>query len=127
MIKILMNLLPKTKVNDNNRETPEAILARSDLYSFMSFSPEQRLWELRQDAKWGRDAETQKRAIQELGKIGMPAISVLQEVMAVSSREDIKGYCQDVINGIANVKTGEAEKNQPEKKEERQISQEKKA
>ena len=88
-------------------------------------SPEQRLWELRQDAKWGRDSETQKRAIQELGKFGSPALSVLEEVMAVSSRKDIRECCQDVINGIASVRT-EAEKNQPEKKEEKQV-QEKRA
>lgn len=86
-------------------------------------SPEQRMWELREDAKWARDVETQKRAIQELGKIGTPALSVLQEVMAVSSRSDIRECCQDVINGIANGKA--AEKNQPEKKEEKQIAQEK--
>jgi hypothetical protein len=75
------------------------------------------MWELRQDAKWGRDAETQKRAIQELGKIGTPALSVLEEVLTVSSSKDIRECCQDVINGIANVRT-DAEKNQTEKREE---------
>jgi hypothetical protein len=97
--------------------------------SSSSSSPEgQRLWELRQDAKWGRDTETQKKAIQELGKVGTPpAVNILNEVMAVSSRDDLRKYCQDVINGIIaatttnNVRTGEqgvaAEKNQqPEKK-----------
>jgi hypothetical protein len=109
--------------------------------SSSSSSPEQRLWELRQDAKWGRDTETQKKAIQELGKVGTPpAMSILNEVMAVSSRDDIRKYCQDVINGViaaANVRTREgaeeAEKNQqPEKKaaaaeksKEVEISQEK--
>lgn len=87
-------------------------------------SPEQRLWQLREDAKWGRDAETQKKAIQELGKIGTPALSVLQEVMAISSSKDIRECCQDVINGIAKVPAADTAKNQPEKKE---IPQEKKA
>jgi chromatin remodeling complex protein RSC6 len=68
-------------------------------------SPEQMIWELRQDAKWGRDVETQKRAIQELGKMGAPAMSILEEVMAVSSRSDIRECCRDVINGITNVRT----------------------
>jgi hypothetical protein len=88
-------------------------------------SPEQRIWELRQDAKWGRDVETQKRAIQELGKMGAPAMSILEEVMAVSSRSDIRECCRDVVNGITNVRT-ETEKNQSEKMEEKQIPQEKK-
>ena len=95
----------------------------------MSFLAEQKLRELKQDAKWGRDTETQKRAIQELGKVGMPALSVLEEVMAISSRDDIREYCQGVINGIAGVRTGETEKNQSEKKaeEKQQVSQEKRA
>lgn len=84
-------------------------------------SPELRLWELREDAKWGRDVETQKKAIQELGKIGTPALGIIEEVMAVSSSKDLQDCCQDVINGIANVRT-EPEKNQPEKKsEEKQV------
>lgn len=74
------------------------------------------MWDLRQEAKWGRDFETQKNAIQELGKIGAPALSVLQEVMAVSTRSNVRECCQDVINGIANVRT-EPEKHEPEKKE----------
>lgn len=91
-------------------------------------SPEQKLRELRQEAKWGTDTETQKRAIQELGKIGTPALSVLQEVVVVSSREDIREYCQEIINGISKFRIGETEKNQPEKKfDEKVISQEKKA
>lgn len=57
--------------------------------------------------------------------MGAPALSVLQEVMTVSSRSDVRECCRDVINGIANVRT-EAEKNQPEKKEEKQV-QEKRA
>ncbi|AIF85447.1 hypothetical protein NTE_03419 [Candidatus Nitrososphaera evergladensis SR1] len=74
-----------------------------------SSSPEeQRLWELRQDAKWGKDTETQKKAIQELGKVGTPpAVNVLNEVMAVSSRDDIKKYCQDVISGIIATTTND--------------------
>jgi len=79
------------------------------------------MWDLRQEAKWGRDFETQKKAIQELGRMGAPALSVLEEVMTVSSSKDVNDCCQDVINGIANVRT-EPEKNQQEKKE---ISQEK--
>lgn len=86
-------------------------------------SQEIKMWELREDAKWGRDIETQKRAIQELGKFGSPALSVLEEVMAVSSRSDVRQYCHDVINGIANTRT-QAEKNQTEKKE---VAQEKSA
>lgn len=86
-------------------------------------SPEQKMWELREDAKWGRDFETQRKAIQELGKFGAPALSIIEEVMTVSSSKDVKDCCQDVINGIANVRT-EPEKNQPEKKE---VPQEKRA
>jgi hypothetical protein len=98
--------------------------------SSSSLPEEQRLRELRQDAKWGKDTETQKKAIQELGRVGTPpAVNILNEVMAVSSRDDVRKCCQDVVNGIIapatnNVRTGEqgvaeesTEKNQqPEKK-----------
>lgn len=89
-------------------------------------SQEQRMWELREDAKWGRDLETQKKAIQELGKIGKPAMGIIEEVMTVSSSKDIKDLCLEVINGIASVRA-EAEKPQPEKKSEEKQVQEKKA
>lgn len=86
--------------------------------SSLSSSPEeQRLWELRQDAKWGRDTETQRKAIQELGKVGTPpAMKILNEVMAISSRDDVRKYCQDVVKGIIaatatnNVRTAGEEK-----------------
>lgn len=115
MISQCTTLCDRFKVIAFARDTAEDILARDDLNSFMSL-PEQRLWELGEDAKWGRDAETQKRAIQELGKIGTPALGVLQEVMAVTSREEIRECCRDVINGIARVPAADAAKNQPEAK-----------
>ena len=100
----------------------------------MSFSTEPKLWQLKQDAKWGRDIETQKRAIQELARIGSPAEGILEEIMMVSSRDDIKEYCRGVIDGFRNMQIGETEKNQPEKnqpekkaEEKQEISQEKSA
>lgn len=80
------------------------------------------MWELKEEAKWGRDMETQKKAIQELGKIGKPALGIIEEVMTVSSNKDIRDLCLEGMNGNASART-EAEKNQPEKKEEKQVQE----
>lgn len=60
---------------------------------------------LKEDAKWGKDVETQKKAIHELEKIGTPALSYLEEILAVVPPGEIKQSCQDAIQGIVSRKT----------------------
>lgn len=60
------------------------------------------LWDLKQDAKWGRDAETQRKAIQELGKIGLPALSHLEEILAVLPPGQIWQDCHDAMRSIVD-------------------------
>lgn len=60
---------------------------------------------LKEEAKWGKDVETQKRAIHELEKIGTPALSHLEEVAAVVPSGEIKQSCQDAIQSIESRKT----------------------
>lgn len=60
-----------------------------------------RLWDLKEEAKWGKDTTKQKKAIEELSKSGAPAISYLEEILAVVPPGEIRQYCQDVINGIS--------------------------
>lgn len=68
-----------------------------------------RLWNLKEDAKWGKDTRTQKNAITELGKIGTPAISYLEEILSVLAQSEMRQYCQDAIHGISRPVPGEAE------------------
>ncbi len=68
-----------------------------------------RLWDLKEEAKWGKDAMTQKKAIEELGRSGVPAISYLEEILSVVPPGEIKQYCQDAINGIGRPLPNERE------------------
>lgn len=59
-----------------------------------------RLWDLKEEAKWGKDTMTQKKAIEALGKSGTPAVGYLEEILSVVPPGEIKQYCQDVISDI---------------------------
>jgi hypothetical protein len=54
----------------------------------------------------GRHAETQKKAIQELGKIGLPALSHLEEILAVLPPGEIRQNCHDAIHSIVDSQPG---------------------
>jgi hypothetical protein len=69
------------------------------------------LWSLKEDAKWGKDAETQKKAIRDLARIGTPARSYLEEILAVLTPGEIKQCCQDAINSITSTQLSEMGKN----------------
>lgn len=60
-----------------------------------------RLWDLKEEAEWGKDATAQRKAIEELGKIGAPSIGYLEEILSVVPPGEIKQYCQEVINSIS--------------------------
>lgn len=66
-----------------------------------------RLWDLKEEAKWGKDTMTQKKAIEELSKSGTPAMNYLEEILAVVPPGEIKQYCQDAINGISRLLSSE--------------------
>jgi len=74
-----------------------------------------RLWDLKEEAKWGRDIETQKRAIQDLRRNGNAAMSYLEEILSVVPPGEIKQYCQDAIDSIISPQRNEAKKNPVEK------------
>jgi hypothetical protein len=73
-----------------------------------------RLWNLKEEAKWGKDATAQKRAIEELSKSGSSAVTYLEEILLVLAPGELKEYCQDSINGIGRSIPKE-EKNSAEK------------
>lgn len=60
----------------------------------------QSMWNLKEEAKWGKNAEIQKKAIQELAKIGLPALSYLREILAVLAPGEIRQSCEDAIRNI---------------------------
>lgn len=60
-----------------------------------------RLWDLKEEAKWGRDVAAQRKAIEELGRIGAPSMAYLEEILFVVPPGEIKQYCRDVIRGIS--------------------------
>ena len=68
-----------------------------------------RLWYLKEEAKWGKDTMTQKKAIEELSKIGAPAIGHLEEILSIVPPGEISQYCQDTINGINRTLSNERE------------------
>jgi hypothetical protein len=72
---------------------------------------ENRLWSLKEDAKWGKDAETQKKAIRDLEMIGTPALSQLEEIWSIVPSGEIKQYCLDAINRIISHQPSEARRN----------------
>ena len=59
-----------------------------------------RLHQLKEDAKWASSVEGQMRAVRELGSIGREALPVLEEVLQVSVREEIKQCCVEVIKKL---------------------------
>jgi hypothetical protein len=59
-----------------------------------------RLWNLKEEAKWGKDANAKRRAIEELSKSGSSAVTHLEEILLVLAPGELKQYCQDAINGI---------------------------
>jgi hypothetical protein len=58
------------------------------------------LFELKEKAKWSRDPEEKKTAITELWTYGDNAISELQEIMNITSYDDIKNACAEAIKSI---------------------------
>lgn len=60
----------------------------------------QSMWNLKEEAKWGKNAEIQKKAIQELAKIGLPALSYLREILTVLAPSEIRQSCEDAIRNI---------------------------
>jgi len=63
-------------------------------------TPQERIRGLTGDAKWASDEEIQKRSIDELGALGPAAVASLEEIMAVTSREEIRRHCMEAIKGI---------------------------
>lgn len=60
-----------------------------------------KLWNLKENAKWGKDVDVQKNAITDLARIGTPALSHLQEILSVVASKDIRDHCQDAIDRIS--------------------------
>lgn len=58
------------------------------------------LRELTIDAKWETNLEKQKRSIERLESYGNPAIPSLEEIMTVTTRDEIRKFCLDAIKGI---------------------------
>jgi hypothetical protein len=67
--------------------------------------------DLKEDAKWGKDADTQKKAIRGLSKMGTPALSSLMEILLVLIPGEIKSYCQDAIEKLDSLQQSEMKKN----------------
>lgn len=62
--------------------------------------------DLTMEAKWETDLEKQKKSIERLGSFyGMTAIPSLEEIMTVTSREEIRQFCIDAIKGIQDKAT----------------------
>lgn len=58
------------------------------------------IWQLKETAKWADDPEAKKIAISKLSTHGDNALSVLEEIMNVTTHEQIKAACIDAIKAI---------------------------
>ncbi len=67
------------------------------------------LRELTIDAKWETNLEKQKRSIEKLGSYGRPAIPSLEEIMTVTTRDEIRQFCLNAIKGIQQKNTTQNE------------------
>jgi hypothetical protein len=59
-----------------------------------------RLHQLKEDAKWASSVEGQIKAVRELGSFGKDALPVLEEVLQVSVRDEIKQCCVEAIKKL---------------------------
>ncbi|MGI0021019.1 MAG: hypothetical protein ACREAY_11170 [Nitrososphaera sp.] len=73
-------------------------------------TPQERIRGLTGDAKWAADEEIQKRSIDELGALGPAAVASLEEIMAVTSREETRRHCIEAIRGIERRGNGSTQK-----------------
>jgi hypothetical protein len=71
-------------------------------YRTRSFDISGKIWDLKEEAKWARDRDSQMKAIEELSTFGAMAIPSLEEIQAFNTREEIKQYCIDSIKGISD-------------------------
>ncbi len=59
-----------------------------------------KMWNLKQDAKWGKDIDAQKNTIQELARIGAPALTHLREILNVLPSGETRQSCEDAIRNV---------------------------
>jgi wobble nucleotide-excising tRNase len=67
-------------------------------------SEKKELWELKQTAKWSHNLREKKMAIKELSFHGEYAIQYLDEVMSVTTYDEIKAACIEAIKEIREKK-----------------------
>lgn len=58
---------------------------------------------MKEEAKWGKDGSAQKKAIENLGRVGAPSMAYLEEILSVVPPGEIRQYCLDVIRGISGM------------------------
>lgn len=61
---------------------------------------QERLHQLKEDAKWASSIEGQMRAVRELGNLGEAALPSLEEVLQVSVRDEIRQCCVEAIRKL---------------------------
>jgi hypothetical protein len=76
------------------------------------------IFELKERAKWSRDAAEKKTAIKELSTHGDRALAALDEILSVTAYDDIRAACMEAIKAIEG--KGGAAPAQDQKKEEEQ-------
>jgi len=74
-------------------------------------SEKKELWELKQTAKWSDNLREKKMAVKELSFHGEQAIPYLDEVMNVTTYDEIKAAC---IEAIKAIKEKNQTRNQPQ-------------
>ena len=61
---------------------------------------QERLHELKEDAKWASSVDGQIRAVRKLGSLGREALPVLEDVLQVIVRDEIRKCCIETIENM---------------------------
>jgi hypothetical protein len=94
----LVNGQPSIGDNDKERQVTGTGTPAEDMEEE---GPQYDLWSLVEDAKWGNEIETQKKAIRDLARMGMVTLPQLKDILSVIEPGEIKQYCQNAMDRLS--------------------------
>lgn len=94
----LVNGQPSDDYNDKDRRVTGTGTPAEDMEAE---GPQYDLWSLVEDAKWGKEIDTQKKAIRDLARLGIVSLPKLKDILSVVEPGEIKQYCQNAIDRLS--------------------------
>ncbi len=81
----------------------------------MALQLSESIWELKETAKWARNAGDKKGAIKTLATRGEEALPSLEEILAVTAYDEIRTTCKEAIKSVREKKSDEKSSSTTEK------------